>query len=199
MRHGAHRHVRFGAGCSALWPCRHRCISTELHLALENGACSPRIHHQEHEIGSLAADLQTNAAAFQSHHGGCAPRSGVVFTSAASHGAAAVAAAHNKGGLQNRGIDVRSQAIPVSAIGLRQRNSVVLSERAMDRLNFERVRVRGSVRCIFPVRGDKIPSIESRRFFAGVAEGWQRTFLSFDGRPVDGSGTPSPKLGAHVE
>ena len=63
---------------------------------------APIVHHQKNEIGGFSANLQTNAAAFESIHGRCAPRTGEVLTGAAYHGAATVAAAHNKRGFQHR-------------------------------------------------------------------------------------------------
>ena len=39
-----------------------------LTLLFKNGACAPVIHDQQNEVSCLTADLETNAAAFQSHH-----------------------------------------------------------------------------------------------------------------------------------
>src|SRR6266852_2697636 len=68
---------------------------------MENGLGPARIHNQEDKVGSLATNLKADAAAFEGHHGGCTPRSCEMFTGAASHGAAAVAAADNESGFEH--------------------------------------------------------------------------------------------------
>ena len=50
-----------------------RGIGAELDLGIQNRVGAARIHYQQHKVGGLAANLQTEAAAFQREHGGCAP------------------------------------------------------------------------------------------------------------------------------
>src|SRR6202030_2569443 len=73
----------------------------ELHFALENGVGSAIVHDQKDEISGLAADLKSDAAAFQGHHRRSAPRAGEVLARAASHGATAIAATDNESGFQD--------------------------------------------------------------------------------------------------
>jgi len=80
-------------------------IGTELHFAAENGACPAGIHHEKHEVGCLATELKANAGAFEGHHRWSAPGAGEMLTCAARHGTAAVAAADDKRGFQNRRIN----------------------------------------------------------------------------------------------
>src|SRR5580693_3183775 len=60
------------------------------------------VHHQQNEIGSLPADLESNAATLERHHRWRAPRTSVVLARTASHRAASVASADDKRSLQYR-------------------------------------------------------------------------------------------------
>src|SRR5215469_2212315 len=100
----AQRDVRCRFGRSALRSRGRGGVGAELHLAAENGLCAPGVHDQENKIGSLSADLETEAAAFERHHGGRAPGAVERFAGAAGHRPPAVTAAENERALQNRGI-----------------------------------------------------------------------------------------------
>src|SRR3984893_19301007 len=66
---------------------------------------SASVHDQENEVGGLAADLESNAAALERHHRRRAPRAGVMLAGAAGHGSASVTAANHKSGLENRRVN----------------------------------------------------------------------------------------------
>jgi len=63
------------------------------------------VHHQKHEVRRLPANLKSKAAAFERHHGWCAPRTGILLAGAASHRATPVAAADDEGSFQHRRIN----------------------------------------------------------------------------------------------
>src|SRR5262249_28339281 len=59
----------------------------------------------EYEVGSFTANLQSEAAALKRKHARCAPRPGEILSSAADHGAAAVAAGHDEASFLDGGED----------------------------------------------------------------------------------------------
>src|SRR4029077_21266671 len=85
-------HVRVRV-CRSVAPhgaCCHRGIAAQFHFAAENRICASIIHHEQHEVGGLSADLESNAAAFERKHGWRAPPSSEMLAGAANHGAAAI-------------------------------------------------------------------------------------------------------------
>src|ERR1700736_1057328 len=86
----AQRHVGRGGRIAALRPRRRGGVRTELDLAGKNGIGAARVHHQDNEIGGLAAELKSKAAALEGDHGWRSPFAREVFAGAASHGAASV-------------------------------------------------------------------------------------------------------------
>src|SRR5207244_9685533 len=90
--------VRVGVRCSvtSFGSCSNRCVRTELHLALQQTRCAAVVHYEDHEVGSLPADLTADTAALQGVHCRRSPRPAAVFAGPAHHHAAAVTATHDE-------------------------------------------------------------------------------------------------------
>ena len=78
-------------------------IATELYFAGENALGTAVVHEQENEVGGIAAELETSAAAFKSHHCGSAPGAVECGTAATGHQAATIAATEADGELEDGG------------------------------------------------------------------------------------------------
>src|SRR5262249_54011249 len=99
---GAESDVRLGRGVAAHGTSSSGSVAAEFHLAGEDAAGGALAHEEQYKIGGLAAELKTEAAAFEGHHCGSAPRAAHVLSAAAGHDAAAIAGADNEGSLQDR-------------------------------------------------------------------------------------------------
>src|SRR5579862_629784 len=93
--------IGLGGGVPADWSGGGGSVATDFHFAAKDAAGGTFAHEEEHEVSGLATNLKTETAAFESHHAGSAPGAAHVFAGAASHDAAAVAGADNKGSLEN--------------------------------------------------------------------------------------------------
>src|SRR5215472_9735913 len=111
-----------GFGVATFGACGGRGICAELDLRAQDGIGATAVHDQEDEVGGLAADLQTDAGAFEGHHRGGAPWSVEMLAAAAGHGSAAVAAATNECSLQHRGIDDDAESLVDQVLGNVVRN-----------------------------------------------------------------------------
>src|SRR5208283_2673052 len=87
---GAHPSVGIRGSVTSLGTAGNRSVAAEFNLAAENGFHATVIHDQQDQVGSFAADLEANTAAFQGVHGWCAPRSTEFVAGAANHSAATV-------------------------------------------------------------------------------------------------------------
>ncbi len=75
---------------------RDRSVAAQLDLAGEDGVRAAVIHHQDDEVRRLSADLESDAGAFEGHHGRRAPRTAEMFAAAAGHHTASVARADDE-------------------------------------------------------------------------------------------------------
>ena len=88
---------------SALWTGRSGSISAQFHFAVQQRFGALGIHHQQHEICGLPAQLKSNAHALQSVQRGSSPLAFVMLATAADHHTAPVAAADAESSLLHRG------------------------------------------------------------------------------------------------
>src|ERR1700693_1026566 len=89
--------VRRGCSVTALGPGGSSRVGAELDLASKNGIGPTPIHHQQNEVGGLAANLKPNAAALKSHHRRCAPTPVEIRPAPPRQHASAVTAADDEG------------------------------------------------------------------------------------------------------
>src|ERR1700680_4637196 len=93
----AHPEIGVCRSIAPFWTCSRRCVSTELDLTAENGSRASLVHDQENQIGGFAANLHSDAIAFEGVHCGSTPRSIEILASAANHRSAAVLFPHSEG------------------------------------------------------------------------------------------------------
>jgi hypothetical protein len=101
----AEGHIGLGGCVPADWSGGSGSVAADLHFAGENAAGGALAHEEQNEVGGLATELDPEAAAFESHHAGSAPRTAHVWAAATRHDAATVARADDKCSLENRGKD----------------------------------------------------------------------------------------------
>ena len=85
---------------------RYRNIPAQLDAVLNELSCACGIHHDENHVGSLTADLKSEASAAQGEHRRRPPRT--VPVPAAHQHPASISAAHNKGALDLRRNDAHT-------------------------------------------------------------------------------------------
>src|SRR5580704_3518485 len=102
---GAHGDVRRSFCVAPLGTGSGGGVGAKFHLAAQNRSSAAFVHDEKNEICSLTTDLESEAAAFEGHHGRSAPRAVEPLTGAAGHGPAAITAAKNKGTFKDGGID----------------------------------------------------------------------------------------------
>src|ERR1039457_3511966 len=93
---GAHNNIGCAFSGAALGTGGGRGVRSQLHFAVKKTSGAFGIHHQEHKVGGLAAQLKSDADAFERIQGRGSPFAFVVFTAAADHHAPSVAAADPK-------------------------------------------------------------------------------------------------------
>jgi len=98
---GAHVGVGVRGSGTALGSASDGSVGAELDLAMKQAACRAIVHQKKNEVSGFAANLEADAAAFESVHGRSAPRTGEILASAADHGATTVTAADDKGGFED--------------------------------------------------------------------------------------------------
>src|SRR5580692_3549918 len=96
----AHIGIRIRGSVAPYGACCHRGIAAQFHFAAENRIRTSLVHYEQHEVGGLSADLESNAAPFQRKHRWSAPTSPEMFAGAANHSAAAIACSHHERCLQ---------------------------------------------------------------------------------------------------
>src|ERR1700721_120044 len=97
----AHIGIRIRGSVAPYGACCPRGIAAQFHFAAENRIRTSLVHYEQHEVGGLSADLESNAAPFQRKHRWSAPTSSEMFAGAANHSAAAIARSHHEPCLQN--------------------------------------------------------------------------------------------------
>src|SRR6266852_3366677 len=98
-----HYHVSSRLSSSSFRTRGRGCVRSQLHFAGQQRLGSFGIHHQQHEIRRLAAQLEPDVDAFQSVQSGGSPEPSVVSAAAADHDSAAIASPDSEGSLLDRG------------------------------------------------------------------------------------------------